>query len=278
MSQTETLRSIVAKLAGTSPGAVTSDFSLEVPSLKGSLKRAALTASIRRELGITCKTAHLARTFADLQSAVFENLPPTVKPTGLPTPVRPESEPSQTLTAEGVSPKGGSLQVPLQCGVDLEATTALPEAGDYREHEFYQTHFTPAEISYCVLQQDPRMHFAARWCAKEALYKAEPALRDVPFSEIELTKLQDGSVALHRIHNGIVEPLPHAVSISHTPSHAVALVVKAPSSISVPIGVSHYTSEPAQTQTEGSILPFLSAIAWLAAVALSIAALIRSAR
>ena len=65
----------------------------------------------------------------------------------------------------------------LACGIDIERVDAMPVTDDYWEHEFYKESFSKDEIAYCLLQENPRMHFAARWCAKEALVKCDPALQ-----------------------------------------------------------------------------------------------------
>jgi len=59
-----------------------------------------------------------------------------------------------------------------QIGVDIEDAASLPDAFDYREHEFYKENFAADEIAYCILQPDPRMSFCGLWAAKEALIKA----------------------------------------------------------------------------------------------------------
>ncbi len=277
-SQTDSLRDIVAKLGGVGRDAVTAEFSLEVPALKGSLKRAALTAAIRRELGINSRTAHLARTFGELEAAVFGPAadadpisaaakPAAPVPAATPAPAAPAPAPAATSVAGATA-----FSAPLRCGVDIEAVAALPETGDYREHEFYRSHFSPAEMAYCILQQNPRMHFAARWCAKEALYKAEPALRAAPLSALEVVRAADGAVSFRNLGAGGA-PLPHALSLSHTESHAVALVVGPPPQVAVPA-----PAADDRAPASGSILPFVSTVAWLIAMAVAVLALVRSAR
>ncbi|MBN2035823.1 MAG: holo-ACP synthase [Chitinispirillaceae bacterium] len=39
---------------------------------------------------------------------------------------------------------------------------------------FLERVFTRSEIAYCTRMADPAVHFAARWAAKEAFYKALP--------------------------------------------------------------------------------------------------------
>ena len=64
----------------------------------------------------------------------------------------------------------------------------MPVTDDYWEHEFYKESFSKDEIAYCVLQENPRMHFAARWCAKEALVKCDPAFKGQSFATMEVVR------------------------------------------------------------------------------------------
>jgi phosphopantetheinyl transferase (holo-ACP synthase) len=106
----------------------------------------------------------------------------------------------------------------------------LPAVLDYWEDPFYTTHFAPAEIAYCSLQSSPKIHFAARWSAKEALMKCDNAFLGEPMNTLELCRAADGQVSLARHRDGTVEALPHAVSISHSDTFAVAIVVSFPDS------------------------------------------------
>ena len=126
------------------------------------------------------------------------------------------------LTAPGPPAAG-----PITCGVDMEEVATLPDATDYWKHEFYREHFSPEEIAYCAGQRDPRQHFAARWCAKEALKKCSPRFMKLAFSQIQVANRGDGAVALEvrvgeKWHSSGCE-----LSLSHTPNTAVAMVVAA---------------------------------------------------
>jgi phosphopantetheine--protein transferase-like protein len=275
MNQLEVLRGIVAKLGETQPDSIGPDFSLQSPALKGSIKRAALAASIRRQLGINCPAAHSVGTFAELEQAVFRA---TTSPAPDASP--PASRPIPVPVA--LSPDLGSQQ--LRCGVDIEMISELPEAVDYREHEFYRDTFSPEEIAYCVLQENPRMHFAGRWCVKEALYKCDPALRPEKMAEIEVVRTGQGEITLRHRRNGEARMLPHAVSLSHTNSLAVAVVVRAANEPPLKNASGNTPVEPGPPATgvvaspPGSTLPLISALAWLVAMGVSLFALFRSMR
>jgi phosphopantetheinyl transferase (holo-ACP synthase) len=70
------------------------------------------------------------------------------------------------------------------------------------------------------------MHFAARWCAKEALVKCDPAFKGQSFSTVEVVRNESGELSLAHHANGAATTSPHAVSISHTETMAAAVVVR----------------------------------------------------
>jgi phosphopantetheine--protein transferase-like protein len=114
----------------------------------------------------------------------------------------------------------------VSCGIDIELTENLPLTTDYWEEDFYKTHFTPAEIAYCLTKENPLVHFAARWCAKEALRKSDSAYLSEQMSNIEVSIDASGAPSLRHYANGKATTLDVAVSISHTPAAAAAMVIK----------------------------------------------------
>jgi phosphopantetheine--protein transferase-like protein len=210
MEATEQLRQIVAQLAGLKPEAVDMDFSLKSRGLQSSVRRAALAAAIRRYLGVSVAEVYSVVSFRELVAAVSES--------GTQADIA-SIKPSATVSGlRGVDD--------LACGIDIERVDAMPVADDYWEHEFYKESFSKDEIAYCLLQENPRMHFAARWCAKEALVKCDPAFKDQPFSTLEVVRNESGEVSLAHHANGTSTRPPLAVSISHTETMAAAVVVR----------------------------------------------------
>jgi phosphopantetheine--protein transferase-like protein len=114
----------------------------------------------------------------------------------------------------------------LACGIDIEAISALPEAEDYWEEPFYKANFTVAEIAYCVSQFNPRRHFAARWCAKEALKKCLAEYVPMEMNKIEVVRRDTGSPFLQVLAAQGVRIPPVAVSLTHSKEWALALVVR----------------------------------------------------
>jgi phosphopantethiene--protein transferase domain len=209
MEANEQLRQIVAQLAGLKPEAIDADFSLKSRGLQSSVRRAALAAAIRRYLGVTVPEVYSVVSFRELETAVSAS--------GTKTDIA--SKPAVAVSGlRGVDN--------LACGIDIERVEAMPVTDDYWEHEFYKESFSKDEIAYCLLQENPRMHFAARWCAKEALVKCDPAYKGQPFSTLEVVRNESGEVSLAYHANGTSTKPPMAVSISHTETMAAAVVVR----------------------------------------------------
>lgn len=202
MSAPKDLREVVAGLCKCPPESIGPDFSLDIPALRGSLKKAVLIASIRRHLGKDCMAAATARTFGELEAMVSGKAPQSPVPAA-----GPAEEPAVS-----------------SCGIDMEPLSALPEAADYAGHQFYRENFSAEEIAYCAGQPAPRQHFAARWCAKEALRKCEPAFLRTPGSRLELVRRGSGAV----FFRAEGRDLPHAVSLTHTEEAAAAVVLRPP--------------------------------------------------
>ena len=218
MESIQKLREIVAGLCDVDPSEVESTFSLNEHGLKSSARRTALAAAIRRRLGKDSAEIYNASTFGDLEKVVGSNGAPATSH------VQPSTHPQARVRVSGF-PAGVPEGVGLVCGVDMEPVETMPETPDYWEHEFYRDTFSDDEIAYCALQENPRMHFAARWCAKEALLKAIPGLRGERFCNLEVIRSSSGGVSLGRRVEQSVIKLPFALSLSHTESVAIAMVV-----------------------------------------------------
>ncbi|MFA6317995.1 MAG: 4'-phosphopantetheinyl transferase superfamily protein [Elusimicrobiota bacterium] len=210
------LADIVAKLANCGRAEIGPGFSLDRPGLKGSMRRSVLIASIRKHLGVECMDAARASTFGELEALVGRG------------PGKGPERPAPSVSAMPEELKKAGVLSFLRCGIDIEAVEMLPKSEDYPAHPFYQDNFTGDELSYCSRQADPRPHFAARWCAKEALKKSDPSLMAERMGSLEVVRSDSGSLSL-RLH-GHAGPrnLPHSVSISHTETLAAAVVVAGP--------------------------------------------------
>jgi holo-[acyl-carrier protein] synthase len=249
--ETETrdkLRRAVADFFEVDPGSIGPAFPLTARAGQGSIARAALDSMIRRRVGVRAKSVYTASTFGELES----ELAPGAAPVAIaPTPVT-NGEPVPTPSASITTAPGL-----VACGVDMEQIDDLPRAADYWEDAFYRASFTPAEISYCLLQESPPHHFAARWCAKEALKKCDAAFLAEEFNRIEVANDPSGAPYLLHRTDGQARRLPHALSLSHTTTAAVAVVVKVALPSPLPAPASMPTPPPAVAPPRPSRAPML---------------------
>jgi phosphopantetheine--protein transferase-like protein len=210
--KTALLRKTIAQFFDVDEGQVGPTFPLSGQRGQGSIARAALDSAIRRRVGVRSQTIYSAKTYGELEGELLGHAATTVA--GGPIATRP------THLAPPPAPEL------LRCGVDVELIENLPRAADYWEDAFYRDHFTPEEIAYCSMQEEPLQHFVARWCAKEALKKCDKNLMSEELKNLEVVLDESGAPCfLH--HSGGTSPrLPHAVSLSHTSHVAIAVVVR----------------------------------------------------
>ena len=108
-----------------------------------------------------------------------------------------------------------SIDIP-GIGIDVEEIASLPETTDFRNAEFYKMNFSPEEMAYCILQQDPYASFAGLFAAKEAIVKAGGHPIGRSFNTIRITH----SAAGRPMHAG------YAISISHSAGIAAAVAAR----------------------------------------------------
>ena len=218
----EKLKQVVAELFQADLTKVNEDFPLSTRRMQGSLARAKLDAAIRHRLGVKCRAVYSAKTYGELHKAVLGVSSHEESSSSVLTVSHvSEAETAVPVPSNGVGPSTG-----MSCGIDVEMVESFPEVDDYWKDSFYTNSFSSVEIAYCLLQEHPRMHFAARWCAKEALKKCQPLYLPEDMKNIELVSKAEAPPILRHYQGGIPTPIPFAVSISHTTHIAVAMVVQ----------------------------------------------------
>ncbi len=119
----------------------------------------------------------------------------------------------------------------IHIGNDIVAVRRIADLMDRPGSRFIQRAFTPVEIEYCSGKALPEVHFAGRWAAKEAVFKALQLSWTGPFSwkEIEIRPTKKGppivglSEALGTTFKHRKAALPQViVSISHCSDYAFA--------------------------------------------------------
>lgn len=116
-------------------------------------------------------------------------------------------------------------------GTDIVEVARIEKAIE-KERGFRELVFAPEEISYCEAQANPFQHYAARFAAKEAFFKAlGTGWKDgTAFHEVVITRDEKGKPGI-RLINDTAATLRHLesahiwLSMSHIATVATATVV-----------------------------------------------------
>lgn len=104
-------------------------------------------------------------------------------------------------------------------GVDIEKIERFKSV----KENLLKRIFTEGEIAFCFKSANPAQHLTARFCAKEAAFKALP-FKEIAFKNIEVISAADGNPSLI-IHDERAKDLDIKLSLSHTLDTAIAFVV-----------------------------------------------------
>jgi holo-[acyl-carrier protein] synthase len=93
-----------------------------------------------------------------------------------------------------------------------------------RQKRFLDRVFSTAEIAYCGPKKNSAQHYAVRFAAKEAVYKAL-GKSGVAHKDISVVNSPSGSPSVKLA--GRLKSLEHklSISLSHTPEYAVAVAL-----------------------------------------------------
>lgn len=106
----------------------------------------------------------------------------------------------------------------MNLGVDIEEIERFSWNTYENRKTFYEKIFTENEIKYCLSKVNPQLHFAVRFCAKEAAIKA---------MDRHKIKLLDIEIKIEENKPEIILPfgMKGLVSMSHTKNVAIATVL-----------------------------------------------------
>ena len=117
-------------------------------------------------------------------------------------------------------------------GIDIVEIKRLRDTLERQKDRFLRRVFTSAEQEYCAAHRDPVPHYAVRFAAKEALFKAIGTgwAKGVSWLDVEVLRGREGPPAItlsgeaRKISDtmGIVSVL---VSLSHSVENATAIVI-----------------------------------------------------
>lgn len=118
----------------------------------------------------------------------------------------------------------------IACGTDIIEIDRIQKAIESTGEKFLEEIFTPQEIAYCESKKKQKyQHYAARFAAKEATFKAlRNMLKDrysLSWLQIEVINDEMGKPNIHLINRQYKQVLSMDISLSHCQSYAVAQVV-----------------------------------------------------
>ena len=118
----------------------------------------------------------------------------------------------------------------ISCGTDIVSIERIKKAIERHGDKFLNTVYTEDEIKYCLEHEASKYeHYAARFAAKEAAFKATTKIFDneknVDWKNIEVLKNEDGrpDIYFKNIESKRIESID--ISLSHSDEFAVATVV-----------------------------------------------------
>lgn len=126
--------------------------------------------------------------------------------------------------------KKRSEHMQINCGTDIIEIGRIQESIEELGDKFIERVFTTKEIEYCESKRSAKyQHYAARFAAKEAAFKAVSRLLNDKYSigwkNIEISNDENGRPHIDFIDMDIPQIKDVDISISHCKDYAVANVV-----------------------------------------------------
>ena len=108
-------------------------------------------------------------------------------------------------------------------GIDIVEIYRIQQSIDRFGDRFLQRIFTDKEIEYCHGKSKAAQHYAARFAAKEAVYKAARSIEFISMKQIEIERKPSGEPTVKINDSEEFTGDEFVVSISHCDSYAVAV-------------------------------------------------------
>lgn len=118
----------------------------------------------------------------------------------------------------------------ILCGTDIIEISRIKDSIERLGDTFINTLFTPAEIEYCEGKRNAKYyHYAGRFAAKEAIFKAvSPLLKDkfdISWHNAEVINDKNGNPKINFLDIEFKNIKNIDISISHCKEYAVATVI-----------------------------------------------------
>lgn len=119
----------------------------------------------------------------------------------------------------------------IYTGTDIIEIERVKNSIESIGKKFIEEIYTPKEIEYCESKKNAKyQHYAARFAAKEAIFKAVSKLLnnkfDISWKNAEIVNDENGRPYINFLNTKIMEKIEDIdISISHCKEYAVATVV-----------------------------------------------------
>lgn len=118
----------------------------------------------------------------------------------------------------------------VYCGTDIIEVDRIQKAIEDMGNNFLNKIYTKNEIQYCESKNKQKyQHYAARFAAKEAIFKAVSNLlkdkNEITWTDAEILNLETGKPTVKFINKQIPNIQNIDISISHIKDIAIAIVV-----------------------------------------------------
>ena len=118
----------------------------------------------------------------------------------------------------------------ILCGTDIIEVARIKESIERSKDAFLNIIYTPKEIEYCESKRNAKFyHYAGRFAAKEAIYKAVSSLLenkfDLSWHNAQVINDEFGNPKIEFLNIDIKRIKDIDISISHCKEYAIANVV-----------------------------------------------------
>ena len=119
------------------------------------------------------------------------------------------------------------MMIPMRCSVGTDLVDVGRIAKSVRNPRFLKRVFTGPEIRYCNGKKNSAQHFAVRFAAKEAVWKALSGIKaaGIAHKEIGVIRASDGKPSVKLSPRLKKYEKKISLSLSHTREHALAVAV-----------------------------------------------------
>lgn len=117
----------------------------------------------------------------------------------------------------------------IKCGTDIIEVNRIKESIEKLGEKFLNKIYTKKEIEYCLSKNNMKyQHLAARFAAKEAIFKAISSLLknkyEITWKDVEVLNDENGRPYVHFLNNNYnIEQID--ISISHLKEYAIATCI-----------------------------------------------------